>query len=308
MPENEIAEITRWMIEWADPGSKTALRAVGARFEESQKPEGVRICYDPYALHFLSKNVLEWAARNPEKMKVMKELSERSLPGISNSIIARVRYFDYFVKKSMDEGLPQLVILGAGYDTRAYRIDGLEKIRTFEVDHPVTQTRKMEKIKKIFGSFPDHVVYIPVDLAMDDLGQRLMEWGFDRSKKTLFLMEGLLYYLPPKIVDEILSFIVQNSGKGSSIIFDYLPQSVVDGSCELDVGNNFRNLAVQIGEPLLFGIKEGTIETFLSERGFSKIQNATSEDYRKAYFNGVNKDRSLCSLLSFAHAVVDNTC
>jgi hypothetical protein len=123
MPDNEIAEITKWMMELAEPGSKTALRAAGSRFEESQRPEGVRICYDPYALHFISKNVLEWAARNPEKMKVIKELSERSLPGFSNSIIARVRYFDDFVKKSMDEDLEQLVILGAGYDTRAYQVN-----------------------------------------------------------------------------------------------------------------------------------------------------------------------------------------
>lgn len=198
MPENEIAEINRWMMKLAEPGSKTALRAASSRFEESQRPEGERICYDPYAIHFISKNVLEWAARNPEKMKVIKEVFERSLPGFSNSIIARVRYFDDFVKKSMDEGLEQFVILGAGYDTRAYRIEGLEKIR------------------------------------------------------------------------------------------------------------NFRNLAAQVGEQLQFGIKDGNIEAFLSERGFSNIQNVTSEDYRKAYFTGVNKDRSVCSLLSFAHAVVDN--
>ncbi len=120
-------------------------------------------------------------------------------------------------------------------------------------------------------------------------------------------MEGLLYYLLPKVVDDILSFIVKNSGEGRSIIFDYLPQSVVDGSCELDVGRNFHNLAAQVGEPLQFGIKEGKIGAFLSERGFSKVQNVTSEDYRKAYFNGVNKNRSVCSLLSFAHAMVDNT-
>ncbi len=206
----------------------------------------------------------------------------------------------------MDEGLEQFIILGAGYDTRAYRIAGLEKIRTFEVDHPVTQKVKMEKIKEIFGSLLDHVVYIPADLARDDLSRLLMECGFDRFKKTLFLMEGLLYYLPPKVVDEILSFIVKNSGNGSGIIFDYLPQSVVDGSCELNEGKFIHNGAAHIGEPLKFGIKEGAIETFLSERGFSNVQNVTSEDYRKAYFNGVNKDRSVCCLLSFVHAVVSS--
>jgi methyltransferase (TIGR00027 family) len=65
----------------------------------------------------------------------MREHYECLFPGLGNSIRARVRYFDDFVKAAVAEGLEQLVILGAGYDTRAYRIDGLCKIKVFEVDH-----------------------------------------------------------------------------------------------------------------------------------------------------------------------------
>ncbi len=68
MPENEIAEMTRKAIELAGPGSKTAMNNAGIRFEESQRPEGERICYDPYAIHFINKDALEWLARNPDKV------------------------------------------------------------------------------------------------------------------------------------------------------------------------------------------------------------------------------------------------
>jgi methyltransferase (TIGR00027 family) len=285
--------------------SKMAELIALHRVAESALPEGQRICYDPYAVHFVDPEVIEFARKNPEKTKAMREHYERLFPGLGNSIRARVRYFDDFVKAAIGKCLEQLVILGAGYDTRAYRIEGMNKIRVFEVDHPVTQGIKIDKIKKIFGSLPEHVVYVPIDFESEDLGQRLLEKGYDKSKRTLFVMEGLIMYIPPEAVDETLSFTVNNSAKGSEVLFDYFLQSVVDGTCELEAGKNMRDFAAQQGEPFLFGIKEGEVEAFLAERGFSKVGNMTSEDYKKAYFHGINESRSVCNLLAFAHAVID---
>jgi len=297
--------MNRWFSELAGPGSKTAMGVLLARFAESRKPEGERICFDPYAIHFISPSILEWAARNPEEVRTMQERTERLVPGLDNSIIARVRYFDDFISRSIDDGVEQLVILGAGYDSRPYRIDGLKKIRSVEVDHPVTQAVKKEKIKEIFGDLTDNVVYIPVDLGTEDLGQKLLDAGYDRSLKTLFIMEGLLMYLSPETVDDIFSFIAKNSGKGSAILFDYYIQSVVDGSCELLVGKNIHNQLVQLGEPLKFGINKGAVEMFLESRGFSRVHNVTSEDLKRDYFCGTNDGRAVCSLHSLAYAVVD---
>lgn len=303
--EDEFIDINKAFMERTGPGCKTAEGIAIHRFAESQRPEGERICYDPYAVYFLSPETLEFRARNPDKVKAAQEQSERFFPGLGNSIRTKVRYFDDFIKKSIDEGLEQLIILGAGYDSRAYRIDGLKRIRVFEVDHPGTQNLKIEKIKKIFSSLPDNVVYAPVDLGIEDLGPKLMEAGFDKSKKSLFIMEGVIFYIPPKKVDEILSFIAENSGRGSGVLFDYFPQSVVDGSCELQTGKNIHNHLLQIGEPLQFGIEDGGVEAFLSQRGFSHVKNVTSEDYKRAYFHGANKDRAVCSLMSFVHATVE---
>lgn len=303
--ENEFTKMIREIRERRLPGSKTAMGVAVHRADESTRPEGERICYDPYAVYFISSEMRHSLAHNPDKVKEAMDKYNRYLPGLSNSIRAKVRFFDDFVKKSIDEGLEQLVVLGAGYDSRPYRIAGLNKIRVFEVDHPDTQTVKMEKIKEIFGSLPNHVVYIPADLVSDDFGRRLLEGGYDRSRKTLFIMEGVIFYIPPKSVDNILDFIVKNSGKGSTILFDYFPQSVIDGTSDSEAGRNIHDHLAQVGEPLQFGLKEGTAEEFLGKRGFSKVCNVTGEDYKKAYFHGVNKDKAVCTLMSFVHAVVE---
>jgi methyltransferase (TIGR00027 family) len=303
--EEEYKAKKHEMEVYREDPSKMAEEIAFHRVVEMFMPEDEKIFSDPYAISFVNPEMLEHMAKNPVETQRKSEELEKLFPGVHNSIIARVRYFDDFVERLANEGLEQLVILGAGYDTRAYRIGGLkENVKVFEVDHPNTQSFKIQKVKEIFGSIPDHVVYVPIDFDTQKLDQRLFECGYGPSKKTLFIMEGLFMYIPPDAVDEILSFIVNNSAKGSTVIFDYIPQSVVDGTSDLEVGKNLHNHAKEYKEPLQFGIEEGTLETFLKERGFSSIENVTSEDYRKAYFDGKNRSKEVCSLFLFAHAVV----
>jgi methyltransferase (TIGR00027 family) len=290
--------------------SGTAENVAFVRALESLKSEDERICYDPYAVRFLSQQYLvflEMAAHDPSKTP---------FPGIHNSLSARVRYFDDFVKSSIEEGLEQLVILGAGYDTRAYRIEGLRgKVRVFEVDHPETQSVKIEKIKDIFGSLPDHVEYVSVDFEGENFSHRLLEHGYEKSKKTVFIMEGLIYYLPPKAVDDMLCFIAKNSGVGSAIIFDYVYESSIDRTsgicgvqctaCDQIALMNAKKGMVQQGEPYKFGVKDGMLETFIVQSGFSQVCDVTTEDYKKIYFQGINEKRPVCCLSHFAHAIVE---
>jgi len=285
--------------------SNMAERIALIRAGESRRPEDERICYDPYAIRFINPEILEFAARNPEKYKAEIEQLEQLFPGLANSAVARARYFDDVVKASTDDGLEQLVILGAGYDTRAYRIEELKNVNVFEVDHPDTQRVKVEKIKEIFGSLPGHVTYVPLDLEFDKLGQHLAESGYNSSEKTLFVMEGLVMYLQPGTMDEILSFVVNNSGKGSAVIFDYgVFRSADAGEAAPEAGKNIRDFTKKRRKPLKFILRDGEVETFLSERGFSRILNMTSEAYKKAYFYGKNEGRVVSSLISFAYALV----
>jgi methyltransferase (TIGR00027 family) len=285
--------------------SKMAEGMAMHRFVESSKDEKERICYDPYAIYFISPHIIEFGKKHPEEAKSKVEQMEKLFPGLSSSIIARVRYFDDYVKKYIENGLEQLVILGAGYDTRAYRIEELkENIKVFEVDHPNTQSFKIEKIREIFASNSFNVTYVPVDIETQQLDQQLLKNGYNPTKRTLFVLEGLTMYITQESFENTLTFISKESGVGSSIIFDYYPKSVIDGTCKQEIGKNIRNFVIQQGEPLQFGIEDDKIEKFLTNHGFKDIQVMGSKDYKNTYFHGKNENRKVCDLLSFAHAVV----
>ncbi|HMK46966.1 MAG TPA: hypothetical protein VK436_10105 [Methanocella sp.] len=109
-------------------------------------------------------------------------------------------------------------------------------------------------------------------------------------------------YLPPETVDKLLAFMVKNSTRDSATVFDYLPQSVMNGTCE-EHGRNMRKNVTDAGEPLRF-TSEKEHWNNSSERSFTKIKNATSEDYRKLYFHGKNEGKLLNPPLLFAYAEV----
>lgn len=288
--------------------SRLAEEVALHRVVESFRPEADRICYDPYAILFLGsdlRNYLDFCARNPEEAKKQAELMNRLFPGVRNSIIARTRYFDDAVREAACKGLEQLVILGAGYDTRAYRIEELrDRVKVFEADLPEIQEHKIEVIREIFGDLPRHVTYLPIDFEDKDSCQGLERTGYSPLKKTLFIMEGFVYYLPEGAVTAILSFIVHHSGHGSMILFDYLPESVVDGTCTVGVGRNMGARAAEYGEPFRFGVPDGTIRSFLEDLGYTRVHHLTCTDLTLRYFTGNNTCREVCDLFSFVSAEI----
>jgi methyltransferase (TIGR00027 family) len=230
---------------------------------------------------------------------------EQSTPGAIGCIGARTRYIDGYLKTCIDSGIKQLVMLGAGYDTRPYRFAELKgKVRVFELDQPATQRAKIEKIKAIFGSTPDHVVYVPIDFEKESMADRLLSSGFARNLKTLFIWEGVTMYITAEAVDATLSFVARNSGKGSSIIFNYMFQSVVDGTCRTDDAEKMRQSYAQRGEPLIFGIPEGAIGAFLSDKGFCDVKEVNGEFFKSAYFKGKIASTNVCHFCGFVTATV----
>jgi methyltransferase (TIGR00027 family) len=199
-----------------------------------------------------------------------------------------------------------MVIIGAGYDTRAYRFKGLdEKVNVFELDHPATQDRKKEKLKEIFGSPPRHVTHIPIHLDKDMISEKLFAGGYDQSKKTLFIMEGLVMYLPPSYVEKILTFIKTTSGPGSWVTFDYLPSSMIDGTIRAKEGKNMIKGVKKWGEPFRFGLKHKDANDFLLSLGFCNINTVHAPELKETYFNSENRSSSkISTVFSFAFAEV----
>jgi methyltransferase (TIGR00027 family) len=206
--------------------------------------------------------------------------------------MARDRYIDDILQEFLNEGLQQLVILGAGYDSRAYHFE-LAGVKTFEVDHPATQADKLSKLRTIFEKLPEHVTYVPIDFNTQTLEERLLDSGFDPKRKTLFIWQGVTMCLTSDAVNSTLSFVVNRSGEGSAIVFDYVYRSVLEGIQKHGEISGMRRYRFMTGERLTFGIPEGTVETFLKERGFRQVKDVNVDDLKAAYFTGKNSGRAM---------------
>lgn len=141
---------------------------------------------------------------------------------IAPSPLCRAAYTEQALKTAVLTGTKQYVILGAGLDTFAFREpEFLSKHRVFEVDHPLTQADKKERIARAGWTIPDNLTFVPVDFTKDSLAQRLVAAGFDPAAKSFFSWLGVTYYLSAEAIDTMLSALSGLCTDGSTLVFDY---------------------------------------------------------------------------------------
>jgi methyltransferase (TIGR00027 family) len=220
-------------------------------------------------------------------------------------LVARDRYFDDYLLACLNQGFAQLVILGAGYDSRAYRFEALRNgVKVFEVDHPATQKSKREAVRRIFGSLPEQVKYVAIDFNQQTLAECLAAQGYDPQAKSVFLWQGVTYYLDPSGVESTLAFIARHAAPGSSVIFDYVDEAVLQGPVGHNEIKNMRRYRGMTGENLHFGLPVAQIEPFLTRRGFEQVSNICSEQLKELYFKGKNQARQVTSGYAIVSAQV----
>lgn len=285
--------------------SYTAEVVASYRAVESLKPEHQRVCYDPFAIHFL-RTSFRWVCKlGPLVQPLFWLLAERNFSSDVAQGIGRTRFIDDYTKQCIDNGIQQMVILGAGYDSRAYRIEGIkEKVKVFEIDHPATQSDKKAKLINLFGALPSHVTYVSIDFDRETFERKLLASGYNKTLKTLFIWEGVTYFLSDGAIDGTLAFVRDQSGNGSSIIFDYIFKSVIDGTYDSVEAKREKEILAGIGEPFTFGIEEGTIEQFLSNRGFCEITEVDHDYLTDTYFKAAKQNRRYPPFLPLVHAMV----
>lgn len=273
------------------------------RAAESLRPQAQRVCYDPFARHFLGPS-LRLLTSNRWLAELGMRFADSVAPGGPGEVLARTPFIDDCLKKRIADGIGQMVILGAGYDTRAFRFRHLlASVKVFEVDKPATQTAKVEKARKLAGTVSVHVIYVPVDFDKDNIEDQLIARGYDPTVKTFFIWEGVTMYLTAEGVDQTLALVAKRSGAGSSIVFNYVHKAVVDGSDVSDAAARWRAALERRGAPARFGIEKGQIEKFLAQRGLSVIERADVDLY-KAYFAKANRTRPILSFMPAVHARV----
>lgn len=254
----------------ASRSSKTAQQMALSRAVESRKPECERICYDPFAEQLL-QGPSRWLLVARPLRDGVERLIEWLFAGHHFYVVVRTRYFDDFLLRQLAERPEQLVILGAGYDSRAHRFaDRLRDVAVFEVDHPATSEEKRLRIGRALGGAVDRVKYVPVDFNVETLADRLRACGYQDGRKTVFLWEGVTPYLSAAAVDEVLRF-VAGAASGSAILFDYVIASLLDGTCDMRGARNEFDKMSRGSEPLTFGIAQGEVEPFLRARGFRDV-------------------------------------
>jgi methyltransferase (TIGR00027 family) len=211
-------------------------------------------------------------------------MKNKVAPGAYEFVIARTAFFDEVVRKALVERMPQVVILGAGYDSRAYRFAQLLGDAVFfELDAAPTQQRKKEMLEQAGIPVPTNVRFIAIDFAADDLEERLRAAGYDGLRIALFLWEGVTYYLTKEAVDRTLAAVKSISAPGSLIAFDFAclsPEALSeDGIKKLREQMSSNHPA----EPTRFGIPKGELDLFLSNRGFRVVELLGPEQMEARY-------------------------
>jgi methyltransferase (TIGR00027 family) len=227
---------------------------------------------------------------------------ERRAPGMYFYHQARTKHFDAIVLGEIERGISQLVVLGAGFDSRGYRFaDRLRGVRVFEVDHPATSSEKQRRVRARLGADASRqVAYVAVDFSRDDLGARLAAASFTREAPTYFHWEGVAMYLPAAAVDAMLAFVAR-TGRGSSIALDYLFRGAIEGSDPDAIQH--RELAARHGEPFQFGVDPDDVATLFRRNGLSLATNVGADELSARYLVGSDGRRwgKAFSLVGVAH-------
>jgi methyltransferase (TIGR00027 family) len=175
---------------------------------------------DPFAAELLTggwRRAYPWLRARLDGMPAQER--ERVIARY-DPVAIRVAVIDAELSQAVASGCQQVVILGAGFDTRAYRLDAVRGTRLFEVDHPATQREKRELARNL--PTPEaELIWTEVDFEHDSLAQRLAQAGHDPQRPTVWLWEGVVMYLADAAVASTLAAIFARSAKGSVLILHY---------------------------------------------------------------------------------------
>lgn len=198
--------------------------------------------------------------------------------------LVRTRVIDEALAQSVKEGVGQVVILGAGYDSRAYRFRQLLRSTTvFEVDFPPTQEYKKLRVREVLGQAPSNLVFVPIDFNKDDLGTVLGAAGYRPERKTVFIWEGVTYYIPESSVEATLRFVADHSGMGSIIVFDYEYQRAVNGEHNDQILKQIYARLANWGEPHVFGMPNDSARGLVAKSGLTIVSDLGPKELTKRY-------------------------
>lgn len=264
--------------------SRTAEIMALLRALETARPAGARLFDDPLAAGFLSpglRRLARWASV-PVLRALLPRYLDWRLPGARSSGIARTRLIDDWAAGHVAAGARQIVLLGAGFDSRAWRLPAFAALPVFEVDHPATAA---EKRRRLAGAGADaaRIVSVTIDFDREKLPEALSRAGFDRSRRTLVIWEGVTNYLTAEAVAAVIGW-AGSLAAGSGLIFTYVDEAVLREPRRFAGAARILREVSGAGEPWTFGFDPARLPRYLSERGLRLLEDLGADEYRARYF------------------------
>lgn len=259
--------------------SRTAL-ATGYARAFHQFADRPRILTDPLAARLLgvtAENIDEVSTYPADHPAAVARDRPRRL-----FFAARSRFADDAVAAAVAGGVRQIVVLGAGLDTIAYR-NLHPDVRVFEVDHPATQAWKRDRLAASGIDVPDTVTLVPVDLETQTPAAELARTTFSRTEPAVYIWLGVIFYLSPGSARDTLDYIA-GQAQPVEVVFDYLqPGETADDRAHLRAR---ADRLARAGEPLINYVSPGEIHGKLEAFGFTVIEDLTATELIGRYLDG----------------------
>jgi methyltransferase (TIGR00027 family) len=234
---------------------------------------------DPFARSFLRPGLARviGAARLPIVNAAVARFVDQRWPGARTSAVARTRFIDDALCAALREA-KQIVLLGAGFDARAYRLPGIERCRVFEVDHPSTSAKKREAIARA-GAKLGHVTFVPTDFNKRRIADVMADAGFDLAAPTFVVWEGVTNYLDEAGVDTTLRWCA-TLRPGSTVLFTYVHAGVLRNPRDFHGTEKLFATLAAAGESWTFGLDPEAVDRFVAARGLRLQRNLGAAEYR----------------------------
>jgi len=251
--------------------SRTSILTAAARALGSREPDASVRNPDWIAGRLIGPAELQLIAEHPVSQALDRDfqevLNDPDVFGLAWLMLVRTRFIDEMMERAVRRGATQVVILGAGFDTRAHRFRELLMDATvFEVDYGATQEYKRRRVEEALGGAPANLVYVPIDFTRENLGSVLRGAGFKPDCKSYFICEGVSMYVPEQGVREMLCAMAAESAPGSAVLLEYLNRGGLEVLKKQSRGM-IKN-AFHWGEPFVFGVPDGQDREFFLETGW----------------------------------------
>jgi len=225
------------------------------------------------------------------------------LQGLYGVQICRTRFIDDAVRAALSTGIGQSVILGAGYDTRAYRLAGMERAEVLEVDLESVQEDKKRKLRSRFGQLPENVTFVPIDFDAQTLEAVLAGTVFDPSMPAVYVWEGVTQYLSEESVRRTLAF-VGGSAPGSILVFTYVLKSMIERRSAIQGADRLMDVVAKRGSPWLFGLEPSSVPSFLKPYHLDLTEDVGNTDYQSRYLEPLGRSLVVSECERVVQAVV----